>query len=307
MNPTKITAIVTCYFPKSEELIPLIKSIFNQVESIILVNNGGLSLSMIPDTLKTKIEVLFPNANLGTAGGYNLGCKRAWTNHSSHVLLLDQDSECDPNMVKHLLNLELFLIKKNSKVAVVGPYYVCKSNNQPAPFIQHEGLRIHRIFESESNLPLTNEGLSYTPCSYVISSGSLISCQAWQDIGETNDDLFLDFTDIEWGLRSTAMGYQCYGSFAAKMYHIIGDRQMNLLGRKISLHSPLRHYYAFRNCVWLAKQNYVPVGIRFNYLIKLPPKLLIYSWFSSQPIQQLKSMLLGLKDGILNRMGTFQK
>lgn len=307
MPPIQIAAIVTCYFPKAEELNPLLESIFDQVSEILLVDNGGLVNFFIPESVKSKIEILSVNQNLGTAGGYNLGCRRAWEKNCTHVLLLDQDSECDSKMVKNLLDLELYLKKQNEKVAVIGPYYVCKSNNQPAPFIQHEGLRIRRIFETELTLPKTPEGQKYTPCSYVISSGSLISREAWQGIGETYDGLFLDFTDIEWGLRSSAKGYQCYGSFDAKMYHIIGDEQLNLLGRKISLHSPLRHYYAFRNCVWLAKQNYVPGGTRFNYLIKLAPKLLIYSWFSSQPFQQLKSMLLGVKDGLFNRMGAFQK
>ncbi|MBL7544838.1 MAG: glycosyltransferase family 2 protein [Bdellovibrionaceae bacterium] len=307
MESIQIAAIITCYFPKNEELTPLLASINNQVDVIFLVDNGGLANFSIPESIKSKIEVISANKNLGTAGGYNLGCRRAWEKKCSHVLLLDQDSECDQDMVKNLISLETYLKKNSEKVAVVGPYYICKSNNQPAPFIQHEGLRIRRIYETDLNLPKSSNNQKYTPCSYVISSGSLISRQSWNDIGETYDGLFLDFTDIEWGLRSATKGYQCYGSFDAKMYHIIGDEQLSLLGRKISLHSPLRHYYAFRNCVWLAKQNYVPGGTRFNYLIKLAPKLLVYSWFSSEPLQQLKSMILGVKDGIFNRMGAFQK
>jgi len=231
---------------------------------------------------------------------------RAWNNDFTHILLLDQDSECAPDMVEQLAKIENSLSFSGKKVAVVGPYYISKTNNLPAPFIEHSGYRINRIYET-SPVPKIESGQGYTECSYVISSGSLISKKAWSDIGEKNEGLFLDFTDIEWGLRAKAKGYCCYGSFSARMFHIIGDEQINFLGRKISLHSPLRHYYAFRNCVWLFKQTYIPFGTRTNYLVKLAPKLIIYSWFSSAPLSQIQSMFRGILDGIINRMGAFQK
>lgn len=306
MSTPRIAAIITCFYPKANELLPLIKSVAHQVETIFLINNGGLPEAIQAQLNHEKIQILHPGQNLGTAGGYNVGSKRVWNEGYTHVLLLDQDSECAPDMVEQLASVENSLKFIGKKVAVVGPYYISKTNNLPAPFIQHEGYRIKRIYET-SPTQKTQNGQRYTECSYVISSGSLISRAAWQDIGDKNEGLFLDFTDIEWGLRAKAKGYTCYGSFSARMFHIIGDEQISFLGRKISLHTPLRHYYAFRNCVWLFKQTYIPFGTRTNYLVKLVPKLLIYSWFSSEPLSQLKSMLRGIVDGVLNRMGAFQK
>lgn len=276
------------------------------MDKILLINNGGLADSIKSQLENPKIEIIQPNQNVGTAGGYNIGADRIWKDNYTHILLLDQDSECAPDMVEQMAKLENALSFVGKKVAVVGPYYISKTNNLPAPFIQHIGYRINRIFET-SPVPRTESGMRYTECSYVISSGSLISKKAWHDIGKKNEGLFLDFTDIEWGLRAKSKGYTCYGSFSARMFHIIGDEQISFLGRKISLHSPLRHYYAFRNCVWLFKQNYIPLGTRTNYLIKLAPKLIIYSWFSSTPFAQLQSMFRGMIDGLLNRMGVFQK
>lgn len=306
MNNPKIAAIITCFYPKANELLPLIKSVSHQVQMIFLINNGGLPESISSELKTGKIEILKPAQNVGTAGGYNIGSKRAWNEGYTHVLLLDQDSECAPDMVEQLARVENDLTFAGKKVAVVGPYYISKTNNLPAPFIQHEGYRIKRIYET-SPIPKTSSNLRYTECSYVISSGSLISKTAWQTIGDKNEGLFLDFTDIEWGLRAHSLGYSCFGAFSARMFHIIGDEQVNFLGRKISLHSPLRHYYAFRNCVWLFKQAYIPLGTRANYLIKLAPKLLVYSWFSNEPFAQLRSMVRGIFDGMLNRMGAFQK
>ncbi len=300
-----ICALITCYHPNYEELSRLLYSIKNQVQSILIINNGGLDASQISQELISHVSILTPNENLGTAGGYNLGAAKAWELHSTHVLLLDQDSECKDHMVQELLSLEEHLVHMNIKVAAVGPYYICRSNSKPAPFIQHVGYQIVRIYHDSKKTILFKNNSKYTPCSYIISSGSLIRKNSWLAIGPKNADLFLDFTDIEWGLRAEYFGYHCFGSFEAKMYHLIGDQQLNILGRKISLHSPLRHYYAFRNCVWLFRQSTIPLGIRVNYLIKLIPKLFIYSVFSPEPVKQFKFMVLGIVDGLFKKMGRY--
>ena len=307
VNTPVIAAIITCYFPKAHELVPLIKSIRDQVNQILLINNGGLNRTSLDQFNNLKLEVIDPAGNLGTAGGYNIGAQRAWELNCSHVLLLDQDSDCAPDMLAKLLSLESHLFSIGKKVAVVGPYYVSKNSNLPAPFIQHEGYRIKRIYDGAPELLKMPNGEFYTCCSYVISSGSLINRSTWETVGNKNEKLFLDFTDIEWGLRAQSQGFLIYGSFSARMFHLIGDEQVNFLGRKISLHSPRRHYYAFRNSVWLFKQSFIPMGIRANYVLKLAPKLFVYSWFSPEPWQQFKAMIGGIRDGILNRMGAFSK
>lgn len=299
----KVAAVITCFNSKPAEIQTLLSSITNQVQLVILVNNGGLDLNLIPKN--EKYIVIQSPTNLGTAGGYNLGVTRAWDSGASHILLLDQDSDCHADMIRELMTLEQHLISHSQKVAVVGPYYICKSNNEPAPFIQHQGFHIKRIYSDSKDLLSYGEQRQYTPCSYVISSGSLISKNAWDAIGKKNENLFLDFTDIEWGLRAAKLGYTCYGSFNAKMFHLIGDEQLHFLGRKISLHSPIRHYYAFRNCIWLFRQLDIPIGTRFNYLIKLLPKLLVYSVFSNAPLKQIKFMILGIYHGFINKMGIY--
>ena len=308
---SKIAAIITCFNPNPVELEDLIGSIKTQVQLIILVNNGGLNSDLSNKfqnlSSNTELITLNPATNLGTAGGYNLGAEKAWSQGMTHLLLLDQDSLCKEDMVSELIQLENFLTNSNLKVAAVGPYYICKSNNQPAPFIQHVNYQIDRVYENSEQVISFNNGNKYVPCSYIISSGSLISKESWNQIGTMNEGLFLDFTDIEWGLRASSKGFQCFGSFDAKMYHLIGDEQLSLLGRKISLHSPLRHYYAFRNCVWLFTQGNIPLGTRVNYLIKLLPKILIYSAFSKTPSRQLRFMLLGILDGIFHKMGIYSR
>lgn len=285
----------------------MIKSISSQVNHILLINNGGLNQGSLDEFKNLKMDIIDPSGNIGTAGGYNLGARRAWEMGCTHVLLLDQDSDCAPDMVAKLLSLESHLVSIGKNVAVVGPYYISKNSKLPAPFIRHDGYRIKRIYEDSGELPKTQNGDLYTQCSYVISSGSLINQSTWKSVGDKNEKLFLDFTDIEWGLRAQSRDYNCYGSFSAQMFHLIGDEQVNFMGRKISLHSPLRHYYAFRNCIWLFKQSFIPLGTRANYLVKLAPKFFVYAWFSAEPYKQLTAMISGIRDGILNRMGALGK
>lgn len=300
----KVAAIITCYFPKIEDLQPLINSLAEQVQFLYFINNGGFDKNAFQFG-NLNFEILDAKKNLGTAGGYNLGADKAWKNECTHILLLDQDSECDSKMVSEQLLLEEYLLENGRKVSAIGPLYYCKSNSELAPFIQHSGAKIKRIVSARFSVTFKNKCINYTECSYVISSGSLINKTSWQSIGQKKEGLFLDFTDIEWGLRGNSLGFQCFGSFNAKMFHLIGDEQAHILGRKISLHSPLRHYYAFRNCIWLTKQNYIPIGTRLNYFAKLAPKLIIYSLFSKEPVKQIKYMLTGIWHGLTGQMGAW--
>src|SRR5690606_10075289 len=92
---------------------------------------------------------------------------------------------------------------------------------------------------------------------YVIASGCLIPFDVIETVGGMQEELFIDYVDIEWGLRAQHQGLQSLGVCAAVMQHQLGEKPIRFRGRLIPVHSPLRHYYHFRNAVWLYRQSWL--------------------------------------------------
>jgi rhamnosyltransferase len=138
-----------------------------------------------------------------------------------------------------------------------------------------------------------------TPASYVLSSGTLISRLDFDAIGDFDGSLFIDNIDVEWGFRAAHLGYQNFGCFDVTMQHTVGDCHVHFLGKLHPLHSPQRHYFIFRNSIRLIRLSYIPVKWKVNELLRIIPRLLVYSFFSEMPIDHFRAGVSGIIDGIL--------
>ena len=91
-----------------------------------------------------------------------------------------------------------------------------------------------------------------------IASGKVIKLSTLQDIGTMDEDLFIDWVDLEWcWLRARHRGYQVIGSGDVEVKHSLGDTSRNIGYREVNLRSPLRHYYITRNAFSLGIKNAV--------------------------------------------------
>ena len=142
-------------------------------------------------------------------------------------------------------------------VAAVGPRYIDeRRDNNPPPFIRITGLKLERLTCTTQD--------TVVPVDYLISSGCLMPMSVLGKVGGMRDDLFVDYVDVEWGLRARHYGFQCYGVCSAYMEHSLGDHPLTFFGIDIPLHSPLRHYYLFRNAVLLYKEPWVPLNWKLS-------------------------------------------
>jgi rhamnosyltransferase len=128
-----------------------------------------------------------------------------------------------------------------------------------------------------------------------------------RDIGLMQPSLFIDYVDVEWGLRARKNGYQSFGICDAYMQHHLGETPLKLFGRRIPLHSPLRHYYHFRNAVWLYRQSWVPVAWKVADGYRLIFKYVVYSLFTDQRREHWMMMTRGVWHGLIGRMGAYMK
>ncbi len=296
-----VLPIIVLFNPEKELLKRLLISLKDQVNDICIVDNSPISVKNeiddILNTIPNKIKYYELNENKGIATAQNIGIQYAQDNNYSHVLLLDQDSSLPNNMVKGLLTAENELLKKNIKVATVGPTFIDEKTNESVNAIRAKLFHVKRI-------PVDINSIEPVGSDYIIASGSLIRISVLEEIGCMNDDLFIDWVDIEWGERANHLyGYKSFIIPTVIMRHSIGDETSKALGRNINLHSDFRNYFIVRNAVYLMRSKSMSFNSKLLYLIKVPQYIVYYSLMSKRKIYSLGLLTKAVYDGIISNMG----
>lgn len=286
MKIEKICAIVISY-NGGDEILRTIDSIYSQVGTIIVVDNGSnlatlKNLRLLSD--KNKIEIKYLDANYGIASAQNIGVSLAEHGGADWVLMLDQDSFCDENMVKNLYDVAI-----NHDPTTLG--FCC-------PLINY----------GDRNVSISRN-LRCEYINYAISSGCFYSMETLKNVGEQREDYFIDSVDFEYCLRLLRLNYKLIKVESAILNHKLGLRKkINFLKLNfyISIHSPIRRYYISRNHIFLCKEywKYFPLFLMkktvFLFLLFLQ-----IIFLESNKIKNIENCCKGLFDGFVNRKGKF--
>jgi rhamnosyltransferase len=205
-------------------------------------------------------------------------------------LLLDQDSVLKKDFVKNLLKARKQLASNNINVGALGPVYYNEVTNETYPITKFWGPFIKRFAPT----------IEPAEASFLIASGCLIDVKVLKDVGLMNEDLFIDFIDVDWSFRAQVKKYKLFVVPDAVMMHTIGESRMNVGGRSIAVHSPLRRYYLFRNSVFMVKNKNMPWGYKLREIVFNTFRIIVYVSMSNDRVRYLKYSLSGLKDGINN-------
>lgn len=290
----KFGAVVTYYYP-NEQAIKNTLALAQYVSVIVISNTDNVSAKCLTElTANENIFVMYNDHNCGVAKALNQGINYWITQGFDWCFLFDQDSQIDADFIKSMINE---LATSEPSTAAYVPLYFAENLQQYGDIIQVKANKIERL--SVSSLDRTEAIWA----SYAISSGSLINLANYQEIGDHDEDLFIDFVDIEWGLRANSMGYRVVTNCRATLKQQLGDQPLLVFGKRIVNHSPLRHYYYFRNVVHMLKKRHVPFIWKVHELLKLPIRFLLYSLFTSKRHQHITAMATGLWHGIQNKKG----
>lgn len=295
--PAGIAAIIVSYYPDLHVFEVLLDTLRPQVQNVVVVDNGSDDfLRRWLDEREYSNEVLIPlGDNLGVAFAQNAGIDWARRNGNTHVILLDQDSIPASDMVLHLMSGMCKLTKLGFKVATVGPRYLDARNIKRPSFTTVTGLKVEKTFCRSS--------VEFVESDTIISSGSLIFLSTLAQIGGPLNELFIDQVDMEWCFRARSYGFSIFGICDAVLHHSLGEAPKKLFWRKYIHQSPLRHYYIFRNAVWLLFKNYVPVGWKILFIRSIIIRLLVYSCLVSPRLSYLNMMTKGIFHGLIGRLG----
>lgn len=296
-----VVATVVLFNPNLALLKRLYKSLYNQVDSIVFSDNSeDRSIkkdvkNWINQLISSDIIYLDLHKNHGIAYAQNKGIEVAKASGAKFVLLLDQDSALPDNMVSDLMTVYNSLITVGHKVATVGPAFLDEKTNELAKVIRHRKLRVHKSIPNQSN--------NFEVADYVISSGSLIPIEVLDEVGDMDEQLFIDWVDIEWGMRAKRYGYVSYIAPRVIMRHSIGDEYVKFGHKNINLHTDFRNYFIVRNSIYLSLYSKLPLNFKIIQLGKVPLYILFYSYHSKKRLYSFGLLTKAVIDGILKNMG----
>jgi rhamnosyltransferase len=283
----RVCAIVVTHHPDAR-VGERVAGIASQVDVVLVVDNGSPAESRA--RLRAleqagRIRLIENAENQGVATALNQGARWASAQGFPWVLLLDQDTEADPDLVRALLQI----YERHPRAGEVG---VVGALPHPRPGV---GRRLPRA-----------DG-AWRRAGIVITSGSLLRLATIERVGPFRDEFFVDHVDDDYCLRIAARGMCVLQSTRPLMRHSIGTPSSVRLPWKrsqTSNHSALRRYFMTRNHVVLIREHWrTRPGWVLRTLRSRLKSTLLMVLFEPERGPKLRAIGLGLVDGLSGRLG----
>ncbi|WP_024553485.1 glycosyltransferase family 2 protein [Franconibacter helveticus 513] len=249
-----VAVVIVTFNPELVKLKLLLAALNNKCNQIYLVDNNSNNVAEIMQISASQDTVtpIFNKTNLGIAAAQNQGIKLSIASGCSFTLLFDQDSLPQDDFIEKLV-FSYYQINEFRKVSAIGPnlYDSRYDFNYSFVILNKYGFRKKFVPDVTHKSPV--------PVSCLIASGMLINNASISTIGLMNEELFIDYVDTEWCLRSKSLGYAIFMAPNVKLEHEIGDANFSFLSYRIPVHSPWRRYYRVRNGFRLLGMHHVPL------------------------------------------------
>ena len=244
----KVAVIILNWNGKEDtlECLASVKKLDYTNYEIVLVDNGSIDgsedaiLEQYPD-----ITFLQTDANLGYAGGNNVGIRWALKHDADYVLILNNDTIVDKYLLTHLVAAGVH----DSQVGLIGPtnYYY----NEPTKI-----WTIGAIINTPSHLGYKTIGDGDEDSKWntaiefdaLIGSAMLIHRKVFESIGLFDERFFLCYEELDFCARAREVDYKCLFVPEAKIWHKVGSTLGEIM-------SPLRTYFIVRNRPLWAKKH----------------------------------------------------
>jgi rhamnosyltransferase len=263
----------------------------------VVVDNTEQACSKRELGLREEVQLISNGANLGIATALNQGIRAVQDAGCDCVLLFDQDSEPSGELLSELPRMLRAQAAGGRRVALMGPAYEDARLGGVTPFVRFGFPALQRV-APVGTLPLQVD--------FLITSGSCLNMAAWPVVGPMDESLFIDFVDQEWCARARVADFDLLGVPHIRLRHSLGGEPVRVLGRAYPSHSPLRHYYLFRNAVNLIGRGYMPWTWKWTELVKMPFRLVIYGVWLRPRTAHIKMAFLGIWHGLTGHMGALR-
>jgi len=280
VNSVKIAAGIVLHNPDLQRLAENIKSVYSQVEILVLVDNNSFNIEIINNIYDRypKISIIRNNQNLGIATALNQIIEYCIKLGYEWVLTLDQDSVCPDNLISEYLKWI-----DAEKMAILSP-----------TIIDRNKIDKHFSQTKQSDLEIVDK---------CITSGSLINAGVWSKIGKFDEVMFIDEVDFEYCQRVIDCGFLIYRANNTKLLHEIGKITIHRFlfwNVTVKNHNSFRKYFMARNVLYVAFKQHSFFVILKAYL-RVFKILIVTILYENDKINKAKSIIKGCRDSRLIR------
>lgn len=219
-----------------------------------------------------RVEVVRNKENLGFAGGNNVGIRRALSDGADYVLLLNNDTVVEPEMLSHLVAAG----EQSARIGMVGPKIYYHSDRRRIWFAGGRITPPGRI--GHYGWDQIDRGQYDTPreVDFITGCALLIKRMVFERVGLLAPEFFLLFEETDFCVRARRQEYICWYDPRATLYHKVSA--------SFGGFSPDYYYYFSRNYLLFQHRNMVPIhgwrakAYAARYLVGLWIYLLLTPW-----------------------------
>ena len=285
MTVCSVCAVIVSYNPSSD-VLSHITALRPQVLSLVVVDNGSSPENLVMlrnGSSRLGFKLIENGLNRGIAYALNQGICQASMNGATWVAFFDQDSVIPPNF------MDLMFETYND-----------------SPMRLQAGIICPRYCDERTDIVLP------LPCSKkkeilaVPTSGSLVPTEIFRLVGEFNEDLFIDYVDVEFSLRVRKAGYRIIQSTQAVLRHSMGKITRHRFARRFFIttnHNAARRYYITRNRIWVLARYWSDWPWSAKEVKSACAEAIKIIFVEGDRLMKFRNIFLGCADAMTGHMG----
>lgn len=264
--------------------------------TVVAVDNSPEPDPRLHERLREGGTTVIDNRNRGgLAGAYNRGAEALLARGCEVIFLLDQDSDIDESFFSRMMRACAGL---GTDTFLLGPKIHEINLGRCMPVIP-PGRRFPRPRR------IDDETGGLFPTLFIISSGTALSAAAYRKLGAFREDYFIEYIDIEYGLRASSQDVPVYMNAEVTMRQTTGHIVRH--GKLFTTHhAAWRRYYGARNAVhalWRYRSRW---SLHWLPGLLALHQALCVALFEDQKARKLVAIGCGYLDGLFGRLGTFE-
>lgn len=244
----QIAAIIVTYNRLSELQLNISNSL-NQsakIDKFFVIDNASSdgTEKFFKENTDDRINYVRLEKNIGGAGGFNYGLKKAFEdiNQFDFFFLMDDDGRPDKNCLEEML-------KHINSFQILGPVIYCDRENET-----HSPYTTDLHTNTENLNEITKSELAFPVHPF---NGTLISRVVVEEIGYPKKDFFIWGDEQEYRLRWLKAGFKEASITKSKYYHPKGRIQFKTwFILKVPLINKERKYIYYRNQIYIHRKYY---------------------------------------------------
>lgn len=271
-----VLAGIVTYNPDINRLMSNIQAVINQVNEIVIVDNGSKNIKEIENTIPNDIKLIKWNNNKGIAPALREIMDYAISSCYSWVLTIDQDSIVQAGLIDEYLKYA------NRKTCGNVGLFTCLIKDRNFKDKKHE-IQKKNVERVDS----------------CITSAAFCSVEKYKTIDGYDSSFFIDCVDFDICYQLRDAGYDvCRVKFTG-LLHEVGhgeNRKFLIWTIVVYHHNEKRIYTLTRNGVYLWKKH--PKIYGFHRMVKKHLAILVrILLYEERKIEKLKCFCRGIKDG----------